>query len=172
MSSNADRYISVGRVGAPHGLEGAVKIVSFTEHPEDIFDYDPWYINKNDQWLEITLEGDAVHGKYLVAQLAGCETREDAQQWTNCEIAVKRSQLPELPNGQNYWSDLEGLTVKTLNGLLLGTVTEVMDTGANPVLIIQGEQRHLIPYVLDRVVKEVCQASNTILVDWDPDCFE
>lgn len=169
MSSSADRYISVGKVGAPYGLDGAVKIVSFTEHPEDIFDYDPWYVNKQGEWIKVELEGDAVHGKYLVAQLVGCEEREDAQQWTNCEIAVKRSQLPELPAGKYYWSDLEGLTVKTVEGLTLGTIDEVMDTGANPVLVIQGEQRHLVPYLPEQVVKEVNLASSYVIVDWDSD---
>jgi len=169
MSSNADRYISVGKVGAPYGLDGAVKIVSFTEHPEDIFDYDPWHINKNGQWIEVSLEGEEVQGKYLVAQFIGCEDRDVAQQWTNCEIAVKRSQLPELPAGRHYWSDIEGLTVKTMEGLVLGTVDEVMETGANPVLVIQGEKRHLVPYLPDQVVKEVDLASNEMIVDWDLD---
>ncbi len=166
---DADRYISVGRVGAPYGLEGAVKIVSFTEHPEDIFDYDPWYINKGEQWIEMTLEGEAVHGKYLVAQFVGCEERDDAQQWTNCEIAIKRSQLPEPPEGKHYWSDLEGLTVKTVEDLMLGEIEEVMDTGANPVLVIQGEKRHLVPYLPEQVVKEVNLAANYVIVDWDSD---
>lgn len=169
MSPNADRYISVGKVGAPYGLDGAVKIISFTEHPEDIFDYDPWYINKNGQWFEMSLEGDAVQGKYLIAQFIGCEDRDVAQQWTNCEIAVRRSQLPDLPAGKYYWSDLEGLTTKTTNGLTLGVVDEVMETGANPVLVIQGEKRHLVPYLPERVIKEVNLALNYIIVDWDAD---
>lgn len=169
MSSKADRYISVGKIGAPFGLDGAVKIVSFTEQPEDIFDYHPWYVNKKGQWVEVELEGEAVQGKYLVAQLVGCEEKEEAQLWTNCEIAVKRSQLPELPPGKYYWSDLEGLTVKTVEGLTLGTIDEVMDTGANPVLVIQGEKRHLVPYLPEQVVKEVNLASNYMIVDWDSD---
>jgi len=169
MSSSADRYISLGKVGAPYGLEGAVKIISFTEDPEDIFDYDPWYINKNGQWVEVVLEGEAVQGKYLVAQFTGCEDRDTAQQWTNCEIAVKRSQLPELPAGKYYWSDLEGLTVKTVEDLVLGIIDEVMETGANPVLVIQGEKRHLVPYLPEQVVKEVNLAANYVIVDWDTD---
>ena len=169
MSPKADRYISVGKVGAPHGLDGAVKVVSFTEHPEDIFDYDPWHINKNGQYIEISLEGEAVHGKYLVAQFVGSEDRDSAQQWTNCEIAVKRSQMPELPDGEYYWSDLEGMTVKTVEGLILGTIEEVMETGANPVLVIQGEKRRLVPYLPEKVVKEVNLATNYVIVDWDSD---
>ncbi len=168
-SSNYDRYISVGKVGAPFGLEGAVKIVSFTEHPEDIFDYHPWYINKKGNWVEVTLEGEALHGKYLVAKFINSGERDEAQQWTNCEIAVKRSQLPELAEGQYYWSDLEGLTVKTVAGLILGIVDEVMETGANPVLVVQGEVRHLIPYLPEQVIKEVNLASNFLIVDWDQD---
>lgn len=169
MSAKADRYISVGKIGAPFGLDGAVKVVSFTEQPEDIFDYQPWYVNKKGEWVEVELEGEAVQGKYLVAQFTGCEDREKAQLWTNCEIAVKRSQLPELAAGQYYWSDLEGLTVKTVAGLTLGAIEEVMETGANPVLIIQGEQRHLVPYLPEQVVKEVNLALDYLIVDWDPD---
>jgi 16S rRNA processing protein RimM len=169
MSLKDDRYISVGKIGAPFGLDGALKIVSFTEQADDIFDFSPWYVNKREQWVEVELEGEALHGKYLVAKFVGCEERDDAQQWTNCEIAVKRSQLPELPSGQYYWSDLEGLTVKTVAGLTLGVIDEVMETGANPVLIIQGEKRHLVPYLLEKVVKEVNLASNYVIVDWDTD---
>ncbi len=169
MSLKGDRYISVGKIGAPFGLDGAVKIVSFTEQADDIFDFSPWYVNKKGQWVEVELEGEALHGKYLVAKFVGCEERDDAQQWTNCEIAVKRSQLPELPAGQYYWSDLEGLTVKTVAGLTLGIIDEVMETGANPVLIIQGEKRHLVPYLPEKVVKEVNLASNYVIVDWDSD---
>lgn len=169
MSSKADRFISVGKVGAPFGVDGAFKIVSFTEHPEDILDFSPWFIRKKDQWFEVELEGEAVHGKYLVAKLPNCDAREEAQQWTNCEIAVKRAQLPELPAGKYYWTDLEGLTVKNITGETLGVLDEVKDTGGTPVMIIQGEQRHLIPYVFEKFVKEVDLASNIMTVDWDSD---
>lgn len=169
MRTNADSYIVVGKVGAPSGLRGAVKITSFTESPEDIFEYDPWFVRRHNQWGEIKLEEAELQGKYLVTKFVGCDERDVAQQWTNCEIAIKRSQLPELPVGQYYWSDLEGLTVTTLTGLTLGVVEEVMETGANPVLVIQGEKRHLVPYVLEKIVKEVSLASNSLIVDWDVD---
>lgn len=169
MRINADSYIVVGKVGAPSGLKGAVKITSFTESPEDIFEYAPWFVKHHGQWDEIELEEAELQGKYLLARFAGCEDRNAAQQWTNCEIAIKRSQLPKLPPGQYYWSDLEGLTVKTVAGLTLGTVEEVMETGANPVLVIQGENRHLVPYVFEKIVKKVDLTSSELLVDWDID---
>jgi 16S rRNA processing protein RimM len=169
INSKRDGFILVGKVGAPVGLDGCVKITSFTESAEDIFDYCPWHVKKNGQWTAVTLEISAVQGKYLVARIVGCDNRDNAQQWTNSEIAITRSQLPELPAGQYYWSDLEGLTVKTMSGLTLGIVEEVMETGAHPVLVIQGEQRHLVPYVPEKVVKEVNLASNNVIVDWDFD---
>lgn len=169
MSVKLDRYIIVGKVGAATGLSGAVKITSFTQNPEDIFEYDPWYVKQNNQWAEIKLEEAALQGKYLVAKFAGCENRDDARQWTNREIAIKRSQLPELPKGQYYWSDLEDMTVKTVTGITLGVVNEVMETGAHPVLVIEGEQRYLVPYVLDKIVKKVDLTSNHLIVDWDLD---
>ncbi len=168
MSINPERYIAVGKVGAPTGLSGAVKITSFTESPEDIFEYEPWYIRKNNEWLEVMLEEATLQGKYLIAKFAGCNDRDQAQQWTNSEISVKRSQLPTLPEGQYYWSDLEGLEVRAADGAVFGNIDEIMETGANPVIVIVGEKRYLVPY-LPHVVKEVDLNSNYMIVDWDMD---
>lgn len=163
-----NNLILVGKIGAPHGIKGEVKITSFTEQAEDIFEYSPWYLKKKNQWFDVEIEIAACQGKYLVVKLAGCDDREAAQQWTNCDIAIKREQLPDLPEGQYYWRDLEGLQVKTIAGMVLGTVDEVMETGANPVLVVIGEKRILIPY-LPHVVNEVNLTASYVTVDWDPD---
>lgn len=164
----SERFIVVGKIGAPQGIRGEVKITSFTEQAEDIFDYSPWFARKKNQWIEVVTENTARQGKYLVVKLVGCDNRDAAQQWTNCDIAIKREQLPELSEGQYYWSDLEGLEVQSVAGAVFGKIDEVMETGANPVLVVAGEQRVLIPY-LPHVVKEVNLAANKMIVDWDAD---
>jgi len=82
---------------------------------------------------------------------------------------VSRSQLPPPKPGEYYWVDLEGLAVQTVEGVVLGTVSHLFDTGANPVIVISGERERLVPFVTDQYVKSVDFDAGLIVVDWDPD---
>ena len=93
-----------------------------------------------------TEEGDPVellegkrHGKGVIARLAGCEDRDAAARWLNTEIAIRRDQLPATAAGEYYWNDLIGLKVITTDGVELGVVKDLMETGANDVLVIRGD---------------------------------
>ena len=77
-------------------------------------------------------------------------------------------ELPPLEDGDFYWAELEGLRVVTVEGAELGVVKRLMETGANDVLVVQGERERLIPYVA-AVVRNVDLDSRTIEVDWDKD---
>ncbi|MCD8500282.1 MAG: ribosome maturation factor RimM [Gammaproteobacteria bacterium] len=170
MHINLDRYITVGKIGAAHGLDGSVKIISFTDNPQDIFTYSPWYLKQKSAWLETVFAHHSVQGKYLVARIANSTDRSHAEQWTNTEIAVKRRQFMTPEKNSYYWSDLEGMTVKTVNNAALGIVDHVMETGANPVLVVMdGKKRCLVPYVPSVIVKKIDTDSGELVVDWDAD---
>ncbi len=85
------------------------------------------------------------------------------------EIAITRDQLPEPEDDEYYWVDLEGLSVTNLDGITLGVVDSIMETGANDVLVVKGEKERLIPYVMDEFVHAIDLDAGTITVDWDPD---
>ena len=85
------------------------------------------------------------------------------------DIAVRREQLPKLKPGEYYWSDLEGLRVENLEGIDLGVVSHLFETGANDVLVVKGDRERLIPYTVGLAVKEVDLQAGRILVDWDAD---
>ncbi|MFC3120818.1 ribosome maturation factor RimM [Agaribacter flavus] len=169
--SSASGKLVVGKIGAPNGVLGWVKINSFTQHPTDIFDYIPWFLGdsrqiKVDQWR--------THGKALVAKLVGIDSRNDAELIKNLEISVEESQLPELDDGF-YWKDLIGMQVVTSKGYNLGTIKQMFETGANDVMTIKandndafGQTERLLPFIYDEVVLEVNKADNTVTVDWDP----
>jgi 16S rRNA processing protein RimM len=107
-----------------------------------------------------------VHGKTLVAQFAICPDRTAAEKLKGLLIAVPRSSLPEQGEGQYYWSDLIGLSVVNEAGVTLGTVANLLETGANEVLSVRGEGGEiLIPFVAS-AIKRVDLKSKTILVDW------
>lgn len=132
--------------------------------------YATWYLGGADGWEERTLEQGRRHGKTLVAKLSGCDDREAAIDLMDRIIAVRRSQLPAV-SGQDefYWTDLEGLSVIDRDGNSLGNVNYLFETGSNDVLVVQGEEEHLIPYIPEQVVLEVDLAKGLIVVDWDPE---
>ncbi|MGB5832227.1 MAG: ribosome maturation factor RimM, partial [Thiohalocapsa sp.] len=114
------------------------------------------------------LEG-RTHGKGLVVRLEGCEDRDQAAVLTGQTIAVYRGQLPPPRPDEFYWADLEGLSVTTLEGETLGCVSHLFATGANDVLVVEGDRERLLPFLWDDVVKDVDFCGGMIRVDWDPD---
>lgn len=176
---NDSVYITVGKIGAPYGVRGWVKVQSFTESVENLLEYDPWYISSRSSqpktssdsvtWIEAPLLEAKIHSKGIIAQFEGCDDRDAALKMGGTEIAIQRNQLPEPGEGEYYWVDLEGLEVKTLDGVSLGMVDHMEATGANDVLVVKGERERLIPYVMDHIVHEVNLDGGFIRVDWDPD---
>jgi len=161
--------VIIGRISGVYGVAGWVKVFSYTRPKENIFNYSPWLIGTQGVWQKKALQEASVHGKGLIARLDGVTDREAARAVMGSDIAVYRTQLPPLPEGEYYWCDLIGRKVVNLEGDELGEVTEVQETGANDVLIVEGHGRHLIPVVMDRVIREVDLAAGRILVDWDAD---
>lgn len=170
MSVASDTLI-VGKIGAPYGVKGWVKINSFTQNVENIFGYEPWKLGANQM---IQVEQWRFHNKALVAKLVGVDTREDAELIKNLDISIAASQLPELEN-DFYWKDLIGMQVVTDKGYDLGIIKELFETGSNDVMMVKanpndafGQKERLLPFIYDQVVLEVDKQGNTIKVDWDP----
>lgn len=169
MPQPSSKRIILGKVASAYGIKGWLKIVSYTEPLENILDYKPWQLVKGQQSKEVILANSKIHNNGLIVQFVGCNDRDIASSFTGAEITVNRDQLPPLPPGEYYWSDLEGMEVLTTNNYSLGKVQEVLATGANDVLVVQGEKRRLLPFLLNQVVLEVNLATKTIRVDWDPE---
>ncbi len=159
------RRVALGRIGAPHGVRGWVRVISDTEPPENILRYRPWLVDE----VETDVIEGRRHGNALIARLSGCEHRDAAATLTGRPIAIYRDQLPPPEADEFYWADLEGLKVQTLSGAELGRVSHLFPTGANEVLVVRGEGERLLPFVWGQVVKDVDFAQRRILVDWDPD---
>ena len=164
-----DRRVIVGRISGIYGVAGWVKVVSYTRPRENLFDYRDWLVGGSGGWQPRVLEGGRPQGKGLIAKLEGVDDRDAARACMGKDIAVRRAQMPDLPEGEYYWCDLLGLEVRNRDGALLGKVTELKETGANDVLVVTGEAgRQLIPMVLDRYVLEVNLDEGRMSVDWEP----
>ena len=162
-------WVVVGRFCRPHGIKGFIRVLSFTEPHDNLLNFPTWYIKQHQQWKPIERLDDEITHKNILTRVKGYVEREQVAALTNCDIAVPRAELPELEAGEHYWHELTGMQVVDTNGHLLGEVTELMMTGSNDVLIVQGEARHLIPYLPDEVIKRVDKTTRTITVDWDVD---
>jgi 16S rRNA processing protein RimM len=169
MQENKSQII-VGRIGGAHGICGWMKIMSYTRPKENIFTYSPWLVHADDAWQEIDIEESQQRGERLLVKISGIENPEDARLYMNCDLAIAREQLPALLEGEYYWRDLIGLEVLNQDGIILGEVNEISETGANDVLVINGtganKNKLLIPLVMDVYVKKVDLIANCIHVDW------
>ncbi|MBV53825.1 MAG: ribosome maturation factor RimM [Coxiellaceae bacterium] len=160
--------IILGRIGAPQGIHGWLRITSHTSPPTNILNYTTWQIKRGQAWSSLSPEETKTQGNKLLVKLPDCDSPEVAKQWTNTLIAIYQNELPKLPEDEFYWSDLINCQVVTSEGVLLGNVTQLLETGANDVLIIQGnEQRHLVPYT-DDTIQHIDLSNQLITVQWDP----
>ncbi len=166
-------YVVVAKIGAPYGVRGWVKIFSFTEQVDALLDYDPWYFRAasadGKHWAIAPVTEAKTHGKGLVAKFKGCDDRDAAARLNGQEIVIRQDQLPPTAEGEYYWKDLQGLEVLTTEGVSLGKVDHLLETGANDVLVVKGERERLIPYVTGPIVKNVDLGAGILHVDWDAD---
>ena len=170
MTAGGDRRILVGKIVGIHGVQGAVKIESWTDPRMQIFKYQPWILKSASGEVEIRGCRGREQGKGMIAELPGHSDRDQAAALIGTEIWVPRSALPKAKPGEFYWTDLEGLDVVTVDGVPLGRVSHLFATGANDVLVARdGDRERLVPFVLDQYVREVDFDAGRIVVDWDPE---
>ncbi|WP_045727140.1 ribosome maturation factor RimM [Xanthomonas sp. GPE 39] len=167
---DSQRLILLGRFLGAFGIRGEAKLESWTEPRLAIFRYQPWIVRKPDG-SEDTLTGvrGRASGKSLIASLPEVNDRDAVEALRGTEIYVARSSLPPPRADEYYWVDLEGLDVRTIDGVALGQVSHLFSTGANDVLVVRGERERLVPFVQPDYIKSVDFQANLIVVDWDPE---
>lgn len=166
----AQRMIQLGKVHGAFGVRGEVKLESFTEPRNAIFRYQPWVL-RDARGAERTLEGARGREtpKGIVATLPGVEDRDGAEATRGLEIWVARDALPPPQPGEYYWVDLEGLRVRNTDGSDFGVVSHLFSTGANDVLVAQGDRERMIPFLVPDYIVSVDFDAGVVTVDWDPE---
>ncbi|NNM52327.1 MAG: ribosome maturation factor RimM [Pseudomonadales bacterium] len=168
-------WVSVGRLTSAHGIRGMFWVYSDTSPPENVFAYQPWVLVLGDRQQGMKIKDWRAQGKGWVVSLIGIEDRNTAETWVGAQVFVPRSVLPSLEEGDYYWSDLLDKRVRLQDGRDLGYVHAMMETGANDVLVVRGDEQsmdqreRLIPWLMDSVVRHVDLAGGYMVVDWDPD---
>ena len=156
----------MGRIVGSFGVQGWVKVKSFTETSDALGDYPSWLVRTRGGWNAMQLEAFDVHSKGPVAKLAGCGDRAAADALRGADVAVPREALGDAGEGSLYWVDLVGLEVVQLDGELLGAIEGLFEAGDTSVMVVRRDGREtMIPFVPD-YVKAVDREARRVTVDW------
>ncbi len=166
---SGERAIVVGRISGVFGVRGWVRVFSYTDPPANILRYGPWQVGEDSGMRCYDITDGAVHGRGVVAHLAGVDDRDAARLLIGSTVRARRDRFGPAGAGEYYWSDLVGLEVVNLAGAGMGRVQEMFATGANDVLVLQGDRRRLVPFVPDTIIRAVDLDAGRITVDWDPE---
>ena len=165
---STQQSIIVGEVSGVFGIKGWIKVYSFTEPRENILNYSPWVLRKGTDVKSVEVVDGHLQGKAVVACLSGVHDRDVAASLSGYKISIDAAQLPEPDEGEYYWRDLIGLKVETEQGVSLGVVDYLLETGANDVLVVkEGDRERLIPFLQGQFVKNINLAAGLMIVDWD-----
>jgi len=165
--SSFNESVIVGRVMGAFGIKGQIKVRSYTESPHSLLTYSVWTLclQANDP-LSYVVKSGRLHGQLIVAQLEGVDTRDQALELKGRDISILTQTLPKLPDGEYYHHQLIDMKVIDIEGHVYGHVKDIMQTGANDVLMVeQGDSTCLIPYI-EEVIEQVNLELGTILVRW------
>ena len=169
---DAGRMVILGRLAAPWGVKGWIRVHSYTDPPVALLDYPVWQLAGRDGgWEPVRVLKGRPHGggRDLVVALEGVPTPEAARRYVSRDVALPRAELPEPKPGEYYWDDLVGCRVETTAGVELGVVSHFHDFPAGPVMAVTGAGReHWVPLAA-RHLKRVDLAGRRLVVDWDPE---
>lgn len=161
----SDARVEVGRLGAAHGVRGWLRVQSYTDPPQRLFEWQRWFVgNREVKVLEARPQGDG-----WVVSLEGVADRDAASRLTGQMVLVGRELLPPTQGREHYREDLVGFEARNLEGALLGQVDHFVDTPGNAVMVIKGAREHWVP-VTPQHLRSVDKGARSLIVDW-PEFF-
>ncbi|MBP3232407.1 MAG: 16S rRNA processing protein RimM [Anaerovibrio sp.] len=161
--SAADNRIVIGKLGAPHGIRGELRVIPLTDFPERFENLKQVYVE--DALLDI--ESVKYHKQFVIIKFKQCPVREEAASLTGRLIYIDKKDAAPLEEGEYYTFDIIGLEVFDVDGNTLGNVTEVLKTGSNDVYVVsqKGQAKQLLVPALKAVVREIDIEKGRMVVD-------
>lgn len=168
MTASTER-IAMGYIKGVFGIKGWLKVKTSTEYIDGLLDYREWFLCKDQDTVRVEVESGKVVGDELQVKFTHIHNREEAALLRGYIVEIPREWFAQAEDNEYYWADLVGMTVVNRQNAILGTVRNLMETGAHDVLMIQGEYgQKLIPFVA-HYVDDVNAQTQTITVDWGID---
>ena len=158
--------ILIAKIQAHQGLNGWLKIYSYSESKKKFSNYKHFFVIKNETYVRLDVEDSQVT-KSIKIKFKNFSLREHSDEYIGKNLYIDREQLVELDTNQYYWNDLIGLEVYLEEGEQIGFVKDIIETGSNDVLVIKGSKGEeiLIPYVFGESIKKVILNEKKIIID-------
>lgn len=161
-------HVTLGKLCGVHGVKGWLKVFSDTRPATNIFDFHRWQLRfATGEYREVTVQSHQSKGAKLLVKLTDVDDRDQAVILVGCDVEVSSHELPEL-HDEFYWRELIGLTVINTQGECLGTVVDLLETGANDVLLLKASDGKIeaLPW-LPEVVLNVDINASKMMVEWE-----
>jgi len=176
MSQSTD-YITLGSISGVHGLKGWLKVFSHTDPRVKITEYSQWFLRKKgENWQPYKVLNGKQQGKNIIARLEGVTDRNQVEALIGAEIAIQDEQLEALSSDEYYWKDLIGISVETKEGVVLGRLDWIFNSGSNDVLVVkelnEGKGKkieRMLPFLMNDVILSINLDKSLMVVDWDPE---
>lgn len=165
------QQLELGKINGFWGVNGWLKVFSYTDPKEDITQYKKLNLHSNGSMKSLQVEQARMQAKTIVIKFVGYDSREQAEALLGSVVSINKQDLPELEEDEFYWHELIGLNVFNLQQKQLGIVDSMLATQADDVLVIKSadaeKREYLIPFVMEYFVCEVDLENRRIIVDWE-----
>lgn len=166
---NAQNWVAMGYIKGAFGIKGWVKVAANTEYADSLLDYPEWRLSKDSSIKTLAVESGKLVSGELQVKFSGIDDRDTAHLLRGYTIEIKRDAFAPAEEGEYYWADLVGMTVCNREGITLGEVANLMETGAHDVLVVKGGYgQKLIPFV-EHYIDRVDELNRVITADWGTD---
>jgi 16S rRNA processing protein RimM len=172
VTADPAQVVRLGEISGVHGVRGWVKVHSYTEPKSNLIEYREWLLEAGGLRWSVRVEEGTLAGRSVIAKLDGIDDRDAAEALVGARVFVPRASLPPCAPGEFYWTDLEGLEVRSLSGDVLGKIARLMPTGANDVIVLAGPDAKLIPYIAGQIVQKIDLNARVMVVDWEASYWE
>lgn len=156
--------ILIAKIQAHQGLNGWLKIYSYSETKEKFSNYTHFFVLHNKNYDQLDIE-DIKIDKSIKIKFRSINSREDAESFIDKSLYIEDEQLEKLKDNEYYWKDLIGLDVYVEEGKKIGVISDIIETNSNDVLVIQGEKELLVPYIYGESIKNVFLNDNKVVID-------
>jgi len=151
MKLSESEFIAIGKILAPWGIKGKLKVEVVTDFPHRFAPCSKIYIKRQ----PMTIDGTEWHKGQAIIKLNTIDTIDEAQRLKGQPVEIHRSQLKPLSEGQYYHFQLIGLEVWTTQGELLGNITEILAAASNDNYVISSPKGELLIPAIEDVVKSI-----------------
>jgi 16S rRNA processing protein RimM len=168
-----DQFVAVGRIGPAHGVRGEVFVEPWTDELDERFADGATFTTDPPERGPLTIASTRMNNRRLMVQFEGIDDRDQARAVHHTHLLIPASSRPPLDDPDDFYdSDLVGLAARTVAGVALGPVTDVVHTGTADYLVLNLEGReHLVPFV-SAIVPSVDLRAGVVVIDPPDNLFE